>query len=181
MSYYMVDVEADGPVPGTDMYSMVAIGAVVVEPSLQKTFHRTLRPISKKWIPDALAVSGFTREECENFEDPKIVMQEFKAWIEITNQGKYPIFISDNNGFDFAYVNWYFHHFLGNNPFGFSSRNLGDIFKGLTKNMLGLEYGSFKYLRQTKHDHNPVNDAMGNAEAFIAMKERFGLQTGTFK
>jgi hypothetical protein len=37
MSYVMVDVEADGPIPGD--YSMVCFGAVVVEPSLSRTFY----------------------------------------------------------------------------------------------------------------------------------------------
>ena len=32
-------------------------------------------------------------------------------------------------------------------------------------------------LRKTKHTHNPVDDAMGNAEALLAMKE-MGLKIG---
>ena len=28
-----------------------------------------------------------------------------------------------------------------------------------------------KLYRKTKHDHNPLNDALGNAEALLAMKE----------
>lgn len=31
MSYVMVDIEADGPIPGD--YSMVCFGAVIVEPA----------------------------------------------------------------------------------------------------------------------------------------------------
>ena len=31
--------------------------------------------------------------------------------------------------------------------------------------------------RRTAHDHNPVNDAKGNAEALVAMKE-LGLKIG---
>jgi hypothetical protein len=34
---------------------------------------------------------------------------------------------------------------------------------------------SWKHLRKTKHDHNPVNDAIGNAEAILAMK-KMGLK-----
>ena len=36
MSYVMVDIEADGPIPGD--YSMICFGAVIVEPSLSLTF-----------------------------------------------------------------------------------------------------------------------------------------------
>ena len=37
MTYVMVDIEADGPIPGD--YSMVCLGAVVVEPALERTFY----------------------------------------------------------------------------------------------------------------------------------------------
>jgi len=38
-----------------------------------------------------------------------------------------PIFISDSTGFDWQFINWRFHHFVGRNPFGFSSQNLGSL------------------------------------------------------
>jgi len=61
----MVDVESDGPIPGD--YSMVSFGAVIVEPLLARTFYGKVRPISEKWIPEALAVSGHSREETMQF------------------------------------------------------------------------------------------------------------------
>ena len=65
MSYFMVDVEADGPIPGH--YSMVSVGAIVVEPGLQRTFYGRLRPISDRFVPDALAVSKLSRDETLTF------------------------------------------------------------------------------------------------------------------
>jgi hypothetical protein len=164
----MIDIEADGPIPGD--FSMICFGAVVVEENPLQTFYGRLKPISEKWIPEALKVSGFTREETLAFEDPKLVMSNFANWIKekaISN----PMFISDNNGFDWQFINWYFHHFLGNNPFGFSSTNLGSLYKGMIKNTAK----NFKHLRKTKHTHNPVDDAMGNVEAFLYMKNEMGL------
>ena len=169
MSYIMVDIESDGPIPGD--YSMVCFGAVVVEPSLSQTFYGRLRPISENWIPEALAVSGFTREEVEAFDEPKTVMEAFAAWIEQHSQGR-PYFISDNNGFDWQFINWYFHHFLDKNPFGHSSTNLGSLYKGVVRDT----FASFKHLRKTKHTHHPVDDARGNAEALLQIKEEFGLK-----
>ena len=169
MSYIMVDVEADGPIPGD--YSMVSFGAIVVEPSLSRTFYGQLKPVSEKWIPEALAVSGFSREETLAFDDPKSVMQNFADWIGQQSRDR-PIFVADNNGFDWQFINWYFHHFLGTNPFGFSSMNLGSLYKGLVKD----PYKSFKHLRKTAHTHHPVDDAKGNAEAMLAMKEKYGLK-----
>ena len=164
MAYVMVDIESDGPIPGD--YSMICFGAVIVEPELTRTFYGKLKPISESFIPDALAVSGFTREECMAFDDPKVVMENFRDWLKTNCKGRF-LFISDNNGFDWQFINWYFHHFVGNNPFGFSSTNLGSLYKGLQNDT----FGNFKHLRKTKHTHNPVDDAIGNAEALLQMKE----------
>ena len=163
MAYVMVDVESDGPIPGD--YSMICIGAVLVQERLRETFYGRLRPISDQWIPEALAVSGFSRTETLSFDDPKTVMEAFAHWIAKTVKGR-PLFVSDNNGFDFAFVSWYFWHFTGANPFGHSSTNLGSLYKGLVKDT----FQTFKHLRQTVHTHHPVDDAKGNAEALLAMK-----------
>ena len=37
MGWIMVDIEADGPIPG--VYSMISFGAVVVELGLERTFY----------------------------------------------------------------------------------------------------------------------------------------------
>ncbi len=162
MSLIVVDVESDGPVPGT--YSMVCFGAVVVEPSLSKTFYARTRPMSDAWLPEALAVSGFTREQHLGFEDPGPVMERFEQWIAASSKGR-PVFCSDNLAFDWQFVNWYFHRFLGRNPFGWSGRRIGDLYCGMVKD----GYAEWKHLRKSPHDHDPVNDAKGNAEALLAM------------
>jgi DNA polymerase III alpha subunit (gram-positive type) len=169
MTYVMVDIEADGPIPGD--YSMVCFGAVIVETALERTFYGKLAPISAKWVPGALQVSGFSREETLKFAAPAEVMTSFETWLQANVEGR-PLFVADNNGFDWQFINWYFHHFLGRNPFGFSSMNLGSLYKGLVKDT----FASFKHLRKTRHTHNPVDDAMGNAEALLHMKESMGLK-----
>ena len=160
MSYIMVDIEADGPIPGD--YSMLSLGAVVVRPGLSETFYGKFRPISDRYLADALAVSGFSREETLSFEEPEKVLTDFKHWLKKVSPDRL-MFVSDNNGFDWQFVNWYFHHFLGSNPFGFSSTNLGSLYKGLVSDC----FQNFKHLRKTKHTHHPVDDAKGNAEALL--------------
>jgi DNA polymerase III epsilon subunit-like protein len=169
MTFVMVDIEADGPIPGD--YSMVALGAVIVEPALERRFSVRLKPISEKWVPDALAVSGFSREQTLAFGDPAVGMTSFRDWLATEVRGQ-PRFVSDNNGFDWQFVNWYFHHYLGRNPFGFSSINLGSLYKGLVRDMAP----NFKHLRRTKHTHDPVDDAVGNAEAMLTMVQEMGLK-----
>lgn len=168
MSYIMVDVEADGPIPGD--YSMVCFGAILVEPSLSRVFYGKLRPISARWVPEALAVSGFSRAETLLFDEPKEVMASFDRWIGENSTGQ-PRFISDNTGFDWQFINWYFYHFLGNNPFGHSSTNLGSFYKGVVRDV----FQNFKHLRITKHTHDPVDDATGNAEAFLEIIGKYRI------
>lgn len=168
MAYVMVDVEADGPIPGD--YSMVCFGAVLVEKGLGNTFYGQLKPISDTWVPTALAVSGFTREETLGFDDPEAVMENFGLWLKESVKGR-PMLVSDNNGFDWQFINWYFWHFTGGNPVGHSSTNLGSLYKGL----VGDTFLTFEHLRKTAHTHHPVDDARGNAEALLEMK-RMGLK-----
>jgi len=172
MSYIVVDVEADGEIPGA--YSIVCFGAVIVsESKISATFYGETKPISKLWKPDALAVSGITRERHENFDDPAEVMAFFEKWIKANSQGK-PTFISDNPAFDWQWINYYFHTYIGRNPFGFSARRIGDLYCGM-KMDAGLNSEWKRLLRKTKHTHNPVDDAKGNAEAIVAMK-KMGLK-----
>ena len=44
MSYFVVDVEADGPIPAE--FSMVCFGAVLFDGPLDKSFYGQTRPIS---------------------------------------------------------------------------------------------------------------------------------------
>jgi hypothetical protein len=119
MSYVMVDVETDGDIPGD--FSMISLGAVIVRPDLADTFYGELHPISDKWDDEALKVSNHSREETLGYDDPTRVLLKFETWLFYHSVGKKPMFISDNNGFDFMFVCWYFRHFLGRNPFGHSS------------------------------------------------------------
>lgn len=167
--WIMIDIEADGPCPG--LFSMVCFGAVVVDRDINKSFYGRLKPISDDWVWEALEVSGFSREETLKFDDPEEVMIQFNNWMKslrITN----PMFISDNNGFDWQFINYYFHRFFGSNPFGHSSTNLGSLYKGVVKD----HYQTFKRMRKTKHDHNPVNDSIGNVEALIEIVDTHGLK-----
>jgi DNA polymerase III epsilon subunit-like protein len=170
MSFVIVDVEADGPIPAD--YSMVCLGAVLFESELDKSFYGKTKPISQRFIPEALAVSGFSREQHAAFDDPKGVMERFAIWLDEHCDGR-PVFVSDNLAFDWQFINYYFHHFLGRNPFGFSGRLIGDLYAGLRKD--AYQGNDWKKFRITRHSHDPVDDARGNAEALKKFRE-FGLR-----
>ncbi len=176
MSFYVIDVESDGPVQGR--HSMVCFGAVLLDHELQTTFYGQTRPVSEIYDPRALAISGFSREEHEGFEEPGLVFERFAAWVAATNRKGRPILLSDNNGYDASWINWYFHRFCGENPFGYSSRRIGDLWCGYANNM----QASWKQWRTQsftdkegrayhgyQHTHNPLDDALGNAQALLYM------------
>ena len=166
MSYVVVDVESDGPIPAD--YSLVCFGAVIFDDLLDKTFYGMTHPISERFVAAALAVSGFSREQHLGFRDPKVVMEEFAQWLREHVKGG-PIFISDNLAFDWQFINYYFHHFLGRNPFGFSGRRIGDLYAGMLRD--ASKASEWKKYRITTHTHNPVDDAKGNAEALKKFRE----------
>lgn len=93
-------------------------------------------------------------DSCKTFE-------AFDRWLA-QFKGR-PIFVSDNPAYDWQGINYGFLKHLGRNPFGHSARRISDFYAGLVGNF--YETQAWKSLRITLHDHNPVNDAMGNAEA----------------
>lgn len=171
MSLFIIDVESDGPI--APKYSMICFGAVKLTPELDVRFYGKTKPISELWNPNTLKISGFNREQHLNFDNPYDVMCDFRDWIKQNTIGR-PIFISDNNGYDYAFINYYFHTFLGENPFGWSSRRIGDLYCGMMKDM----FAKWKHFRKTKHNHDPINDCLANAEVLLKMKE-MGLKINT--
>lgn len=163
--WVMVDVESDGPIPGD--YSMLSFGALAFN---GLSFHSgIIHPISDNFMPEAIQVNKISREMALGGSNPAMIMQNFSAWL--ADLGAKPMLISDNNGFDAMFIAWYFHHFLGENPFGHSSTNLGSLYKGMVKNVRK----NFKHLRQTRHTHDPLDDARGNMEALQYMITQMGL------
>lgn len=181
MTWFAVDVEADGPVPG--LWSMVSFGAVIIEPGLDRTFYGRVRPISDKWDPEALAISGHGRKEHEAFPEPEGEIKRFCEWVEANSSEVGPSvkrpyktkrahFVSDNVGFDWAFMSYYLHAYAGRNPFGWGGFDMSDCYKGMVRKV----GAKFQHLVKTPHTHHPVDDAKGIAEAVLAMKDDLGLR-----
>ena len=145
MSLIFVDVEAhfNSPCPNIGD-GMTEFGAVEFE--TRQTFHG--KPaVDNSWHK---------------------TMQDFAWWLKQFKGN--PIFVSDNPAYDWQWINYHFHYSIGTNPFGHSARRIGDFYAGLVGDF--RKTTQWKKLRITKHDHNPVNDAMGNVEAFERMVKR---------
>lgn len=94
----------------------------------------------------------------------KETFDAFYQWLkDHKNKGGW-VFVSDNVAYDWQWINYYFWKYYNMNPFGHSGRRISDFYAGLTGDFHNTQ--RWKRLRKTKHDHNPVNDAMGNVEAF---------------
>lgn len=159
-----LDVEADGPCPG--LYSMVSFALVSVEdPDIN--FYTTLSPISDQYVVEALNVCNFTRDETLGFTDPKHAIEKMQHWIHQQNISGRPIIWSDNPAFDWQFLNYYCHKYLGSNPFGHSARRIGDYYSGLSGHPRNAT--QWKKLRDGKHTHNALDDARGNATALKKM------------
>lgn len=173
MSLFIVDVESDGPAPG--IYSMVSFGVIKVQRDLENApfFYGQVRPITANYDQEALAISNITRAEHESYPEAKYVLPTFETWLQNCTEGR-PVFVSDNPAYDFMWFAYYFTMIGKKNPFGFSGRRIGDFYCGLKKDY--FKATEWKQLRVTKHTHNPVDDARGNAEALIAMADQYGVK-----
>lgn len=158
MTLIFVDCEAWGGCPATG--DLTEFGAVAY-PSMQ-TFHGVL----VKTEPDpANPVCPLPKAKCSDAQRYDVFLA-FLKWIEENSDGA-PVFISDNPAFDWQWINDGFWRSLGFNPMGHSARRIGDFYAGLLGDF--SKASKWKKLRITKHDHNPVHDAIGNAEAFRRM------------
>ena len=153
----MVDIEANGPIPGD--YSMTSLGAAVIDDKLDKSFGVNIKPISKKFDPNR---TQFV--DSENAVDAKEAMFMFKEWLEEVKEDKI-VFVSDNNGFDWMFVCWYFWHFLDENPFGYYSENMQSLYRGLTKNMKS----KITDIRERELLHKAEDDAKDNAKIYLSL------------
>jgi len=171
---FSVDIEADGAIPGP--YSMTEFGIVVIDGKFNRTFHGQMSPISDRWDPNALAISGRTRDEVLSWRDPAEVMTEAVDWVRrMTPKNDKSVFWSDNNGFDFMFWHWYAINFCGEDPFGYSSVNLKNMMQGQLRRFNVKD--DIKACKKTPHDHNPVNDAKGNAEVIWQILRGFRDET----
>jgi len=166
--YISVDIETSGPIPGE--YSMLTIGACnVYEPS--HVFVCELKPISDNADPEALAVTGLSLEKLTvDGVSPEAAMKQFQDWIElVTGPSNLPVFVGLNAPFDWSFVNYYFHRYLGTNPFGFSALDIKALYMGATGTRWRDTRSSKMATRlhpKLKSDHQALHDAQYQAELF---------------
>jgi hypothetical protein len=102
-------------------------------------------------------------------------MAEFEGWIRSVSGERSPVFVGFNAAFDWAFVNWYLHTYLGRNPFGVSPLDIKAYFMGLK----GSSWEGTRSSRipdafkgPTEQTHNALDDARSQAQMFERMLHR---------
>ena len=172
--FISVDIEASGPVPGE--FSMLSLGACVVGKT-EEQFYVELKPITRRQDADAVRVSGLDHDDLERRgTDPVQAMLAFESWIRHATPGGYrPVFVAYPATFDWMFVAYYFHRFLGRNPFGVSGLDLTSIYAGISTashapwTVDALEQRLADDLPLT---HNALEDAMAQSRVFEQLLRR---------
>lgn len=165
--FISVDVETSGPIPGR--FSLLSIGACVIG-ELEKTFYCELKPTTWEADPNALEVSGLSLDNLQkNGTRPEEAMKAFEDWVKDVTGNATPIFVGLNAAFDWSFINYYFHLFVGSNPFGFAALDIKSLYMGMTGSSWRDTRSSkmSELLKPTRHgNHHALSDAQAQAELF---------------
>ena len=177
--YISVDIESDGPTLFKN--SMIALGAAAftLETGVFDQFYCCLKELPN-CQPDPQTMKEFWDKHLKLYNsiqksavDPTKVMHRFVEWAEDlgTFRNKKPIFIAYPAGYDFTWVYTYMMYFVGRSPFGFVALD----FKSYAAGKLGMSYRNVSkrtmpksWFPARKHTHIAVEDAIEQAEIFIA-------------
>ena len=166
--FISVDVETAGPIPGE--YSLLSIGACdVFDP--ENGFECELKPINSNCIPEAMAVTGMSLDTLSKTGlEPEKAMIQFSDWISsVIGNDRKVVFVGLNAPFDWSFVNYYFHRYLGDNPFGFTALDIKALYMG----KFGGAWDGTKSSAMSKRlkpqlsgDHTALADTRYQAEMF---------------
>ncbi|EHC3550220.1 3'-5' exonuclease [Salmonella enterica subsp. enterica serovar Heidelberg] len=169
--YVSVDVETSGPIPGE--YSLLSIGACLVADP-ETSIYLELQPDSVRHDAEAVAISGLDLDVLKRDGLPAHeAMRAFAQWVNVIAQSGRPVvFVGLNAPFDWSFVNYYFHKYLGDNPFGFTAIDMKAYFMGATCCSWKETKSSHMVACLTpsrKPNHNALDDALFQAELFALM------------
>ncbi len=183
-TYFCVDIEANGPVPG--LYDMVSLGAVVVAPSeagrleIGESFYMEIKPQAPRFDARAAAIHGLDQDRLAAEGLPRReAMEALAAWVSRqTRPGTEASFVGHNAPFDWSYIAWNYAAEEMKNPFGYKAL----CTKALAMGVLGVHWlDSSKEVIQAalplpQEDltlkHRADYDARYQAEILIALLDR---------
>lgn len=104
------------------------------------------------------------------------VITQFKVWVEsLAGEGTSVVFVGFNASFDWSFVNYYFHQFLGENTFGIAALDVKSMYFG-TSECTWRSTRSSEIEKVVKPDrsgdHDALHDAVYQAELFRLIREK---------
>jgi hypothetical protein len=179
--YVSTDVESDGPIPGPHSMLSFASAAFTREKRLLGTYSANLELLhGAQADPHTMEWWGRNPEAWDaarrDPRPPSVVMPEYLAWVK--QLPGVPVFVAYPAGFDFTFVFWYLHRFVGESPFAHSALDI----KTFAMALLKLPYRDStkrnmpaRWFDELPHTHVALDDAIGQGALFCNMlKERDG-------
>lgn len=188
--YISVDIETDGPIPGSNSMLSLGAAAFTAERKLLGTFSVNFMLLdgakpdedTMKWWATQPAAWKAARED--QYPEGR-GMAKFAAWVKemtmiaagscvpVKDVTIKPVFVGYPAGFDFLFVYWYLIKFLGTSPFSFSALDI----KTYAAAVLGIPFREVnkrtleRYLEPgLKHTHVAVDDALEQGYLFLNLK-----------
>ncbi len=166
-----VDVETAGPNPAD--FALLSIGAcTLLEP--RATFYAELQPTPTLVDESAMKIHGLKMEQlARDGLPPKLALQNMADWLKKTvSDPRGALFLGFNASFDWMFLNDYFHHFLGFNPFGHSAVDIKSFAMGLKG--AAWEATKLSALTDITLQHNALGDSLVQADVFMHLIQENG-------
>ena len=122
----------------------------------------------------ALEVSGLSLDKlARDGLEPRAAMQSLADWLAgLAETDGSVVFVGLNAPFDWSFVNYYFHRYLGSNPFGFAALDVKALFMGA----VGCSWYDTRSSRMKEWlgidlelSHQALDDSIKQAEMFEAV------------
>lgn len=141
-TWFCIDIEANGPVPG--LYDMVSLGATVVFQESSGTlqigadFYMELSPVAPRFDARAAAIHGLDQQRLASEGHSRSEAAALLAtWVAAeTRMGTEPCFVGHNAPFDWSHVAYLYAEQELPNPFGYKALDT----KALAAGVLGLHW-----------------------------------------
>lgn len=172
--FVSVDVETSGPIPGK--YSLLQIGAQEVYGE-QRKYSCFVKPVNENAVDEALRITGLSMETLTlTGVEPQEAMHGFEQWLLGIAAERPVVFVGFNSPFDWSFVNYYFHCYLGRNPFGHSALDIKSLYMGKfgsawSDTSADKIASAIKANKRTGR-HDAAQDASFQAELFRLIRSR---------